>query len=48
MSTICGFGGFPTNEPNQSFRFVVPIFLHAGIVRPPLLLYPFMNALTGF
>ncbi|KAI5479790.1 hypothetical protein MNV49_002602 [Pseudohyphozyma bogoriensis] len=32
MSDICGFGGFPTESPNQSFRFFVPIFLHAGIV----------------
>ncbi|KAM0751820.1 rhomboid-domain-containing protein [Meredithblackwellia eburnea MCA 4105] len=32
MSDICGFGGFPTASPNQSFRFFVPIFLHAGIV----------------
>jgi membrane associated rhomboid family serine protease len=36
MSEICGFGGFNITDgaggPNQSFRFFVPIFLHAGIV----------------
>lgn len=33
MSAICGFGGFDTPaDANQSFRFVLPIFLHAGIV----------------
>ncbi|SCV72534.1 BQ2448_4071 [Microbotryum intermedium] len=33
MSQICGFGGFATpQQADQTFRFVVPIFLHAGIV----------------
>ncbi|KAK4056298.1 hypothetical protein OIO90_002742 [Microbotryomycetes sp. JL221] len=33
MSEICGFGGFTTpQDANQSFRFFVPIFLHAGVV----------------
>jgi hypothetical protein len=36
MSDICGFGGFDivdsSSGPNQSFRFFVPIFLHAGVV----------------
>ncbi|GAA6059626.1 hypothetical protein JCM10212_004129 [Sporobolomyces blumeae] len=36
MSDICGFGGFKITDgaggPNQSFRFFVPIFLHAGVV----------------
>lgn len=36
MSDICGFGGFAIVDgargPDQSFRFFVPIFLHAGIV----------------
>ncbi|ORY90853.1 hypothetical protein BCR35DRAFT_274877 [Leucosporidium creatinivorum] len=33
ISDICGFGGFATPEDaDQSFRFVLPIFLHAGIV----------------
>ncbi|GAA5990644.1 hypothetical protein JCM10908_003168 [Rhodotorula pacifica] len=37
MSDVCGFGGFDSQTdgpggPNQSFRFFVPIFLHAGIV----------------
>jgi len=37
IEQICGFGGFPTDsngvkQPNQSFRFITPIFLHAGIV----------------
>lgn len=41
LSELCGFGGVPefynttinhTPEPNQWFRFVVPIFLHAGLI----------------
>ena len=33
MSDVCGFGGWATDEdPNQTFRFVTPIFLHAGLV----------------
>jgi membrane associated rhomboid family serine protease len=37
IEDICGFGGFPTNsagakQPNQWFRFITPIFLHAGII----------------
>ncbi|GAA5910983.1 hypothetical protein JCM8208_003948 [Rhodotorula glutinis] len=36
MSEICGFGGFDIVDgpggPDQSFRFFVPIFLHAGVV----------------
>ncbi|KZT75109.1 rhomboid-domain-containing protein [Daedalea quercina L-15889] len=32
LETICGFGGFHDETPNQWFRFITPIFLHAGIV----------------
>jgi membrane associated rhomboid family serine protease len=44
LSELCGFGGVPEPayqpgtpldtkpEPNQWFRFIVPIFLHAGLV----------------
>ena len=44
LSQLCGFGGVPEPfynasasitqkpEPNQWFRFITPIFLHAGIV----------------
>lgn len=32
MSDICGWGGFTDNKPDQSFRFLIPIFLHAGVV----------------
>ncbi|KAL0951302.1 hypothetical protein HGRIS_008011 [Hohenbuehelia grisea] len=32
VEEICGFGGFDGKEPNQWFRFIVPIFLHAGII----------------
>lgn len=32
MADICGFSGFPPAAPNQSFRFVLPIFLHAGVI----------------
>ncbi|TDL28516.1 rhomboid-domain-containing protein [Rickenella mellea] len=32
ISDLCGFGGIHNNDPNQWFRFITPIFLHAGIV----------------
>jgi len=33
LSELCGFGGFPPGQdPNQWFRFIVPMFLHAGII----------------
>lgn len=44
LSELCGFGGVPephydstasmsnTPEPNQWWRFIVPIFMHAGLV----------------
>jgi len=32
IESICGFGGFHGKPPNQAFRFVTPVFLHAGIV----------------
>ena len=42
LSTLCGFDGVPNPEfngdgdqdpaPNQWFRFIVPIFLHAGLI----------------
>lgn len=42
LSTLCGFGGVPnplfngdmsqSPEPNQWFRFIVPVFMHAGLI----------------
>ncbi|KAH7104660.1 rhomboid-domain-containing protein [Auriculariales sp. MPI-PUGE-AT-0066] len=32
LEDICAFGGFGGQPPNQWFRFITPIFLHAGIV----------------
>ncbi|CAG7846096.1 Uncharacterized rhomboid protein AN10929 [Serendipita indica DSM 11827] len=38
IEDVCGFGGFgvtatgASKEPNQWFRFITPIFLHAGII----------------
>ncbi|KAJ6575027.1 hypothetical protein B0H19DRAFT_1208527 [Mycena capillaripes] len=32
IEDICGFGGFHDKDPNQWFRFITPIFLHAGFV----------------
>jgi len=32
IEDLCGFGGFKGGEPNQSFRFITAIFLHAGLV----------------
>nr|GAT44117.1 predicted protein [Mycena chlorophos] len=32
IEEICGFGGFPDDAPNQWFRFMTPVFLHAGLV----------------
>lgn len=32
VEELCGFGGFHGQSPNQWFRFITPIFLHAGII----------------
>jgi membrane associated rhomboid family serine protease len=33
LSDLCGFGGFPSDQvPNQWFRFITPMFMHAGII----------------
>lgn len=32
LESICGFGGFHGQNPSQWFRFITPIFLHAGII----------------
>ncbi|KZV77506.1 rhomboid-domain-containing protein [Peniophora sp. CONT] len=33
FESLCGFGGIPATEtPNQWWRFITPIFLHAGFV----------------
>ncbi|KAK8843397.1 hypothetical protein IAR55_007054 [Kwoniella newhampshirensis] len=32
IEDICGHGGFSDGVPNQSWRFVYPVFLHVGII----------------
>ncbi|KZT44542.1 rhomboid-domain-containing protein, partial [Sistotremastrum suecicum HHB10207 ss-3] len=32
LEEVCGFGGFHGGNPNQWFRFITPIFIHAGLV----------------
>lgn len=36
LPDLCGFGGFqingPDDHPHQWYRFIIPIFLHAGII----------------
>ncbi|KAL2399130.1 putative rhomboid protein [Exophiala dermatitidis] len=32
LKALCGFSGFSNEHPNQWFRFIVPMFLHAGLV----------------
>ncbi|KAI6153658.1 hypothetical protein BKA82DRAFT_4092500 [Pisolithus tinctorius] len=32
IEDVCGFGGWGNGTPNQWFRFITPIFLHAGII----------------
>ncbi|KAF8328875.1 uncharacterized protein EI90DRAFT_2997656 [Cantharellus anzutake] len=32
IEQICGFGGFHKKEPDQWWRFITPIFLHAGLI----------------
>jgi len=32
IEDVCGFGGFHGGTPNQWFRFITPIFLHAGFI----------------
>ncbi|KAI9205827.1 rhomboid family-domain-containing protein [Polychytrium aggregatum] len=29
---FCGMGGFPSGQPNQWYRLIVPIFLHGGVL----------------
>jgi membrane associated rhomboid family serine protease len=32
LNTLCGFGGLDNEHPDQWFRFIIPMFLHAGII----------------
>lgn len=32
LSDLCGFSDFNYDSPNQWFRFITPMFLHAGII----------------
>ncbi|KAF9244619.1 hypothetical protein BU15DRAFT_41909 [Melanogaster broomeanus] len=32
IEEVCGFGGFHGEAPDQWFRFITPIFLHAGFI----------------
>ncbi|KAK4937752.1 hypothetical protein LTR10_021697 [Elasticomyces elasticus] len=32
LSALCGFSGLNDESPNQWFRFIVPMFLHAGLI----------------
>ncbi|KAK9710594.1 hypothetical protein K7432_008353 [Basidiobolus ranarum] len=32
LEKLCGFGGFKGGDPNQWFRFIVPVFLHGGVI----------------
>lgn len=32
LADLCGFSNFNYQQPNQWYRFIIPIFLHAGII----------------
>jgi membrane associated rhomboid family serine protease len=32
LKALCGFSGFSNEHPNQWFRFIIPMFLHAGLI----------------
>jgi membrane associated rhomboid family serine protease len=32
LTEVCGFENFSNGQPNQWFRFITPIFLHAGVL----------------
>ncbi|CAL1695233.1 unnamed protein product [Somion occarium] len=32
LEDVCGFGGFHDKDPNQWYRFITAVFLHAGII----------------
>lgn len=32
LAELCGLGGLNPDSPNQWYRFIVPMFLHAGII----------------
>ncbi|KAJ3332632.1 hypothetical protein HDU76_013587 [Blyttiomyces sp. JEL0837] len=46
LEQICGLGGFHGNAPNQWFRFVLPIFLHGGVLH--ILFNLLFQVRTGF
>ncbi|KAJ3215582.1 hypothetical protein HDU67_000240 [Dinochytrium kinnereticum] len=46
LEQICGLGGFNGGEPNQWYRFLIPIFLHGGVVH--LLVNMLFQVQTGF
>ncbi|KAL0071897.1 hypothetical protein AAF712_000820 [Marasmius tenuissimus] len=39
IEEVCGHGGFDGKEPNQWWRFISPIFLHAGLIHIALNLF---------
>jgi membrane associated rhomboid family serine protease len=32
LKALCGFSAFNNEHPNQWFRFIIPMFLHAGVI----------------
>ncbi|KAJ3103689.1 hypothetical protein HDU97_009942 [Phlyctochytrium planicorne] len=46
LEQICGFGGFHGEEPKQWYRFIIPIFLHGGLVH--LIVNLLFQVQTGF
>lgn len=32
LKALCGFSGFDNDHPDQWYRFIVPMFLHAGLI----------------
>lgn len=32
LAELCGFSNFDNDHPNQWFRFILPMFLHAGLI----------------
>ncbi|KAG8905985.1 hypothetical protein FRB99_007842 [Tulasnella sp. 403] len=45
IEQLCAHGGFNGGEPNQWWRFITPVFLHAGIVH--LLVNMFVQCTVG-
>ncbi|KAK7207869.1 rhomboid family membrane protein [Myxozyma melibiosi] len=46
LSELCGMGGIDTDHPNQWWRFITPIFIHAGFLH--IIMNMVLQVMLGF